>query len=103
MFFVDMVGDELYCYQQAIPITAGQGHESDAANSVALARVLRFGMAKYHEYSQACCWYEHLAASAHYFNLFGAEEKTIYIYILVYISTVFFYATIYINNYFLFF
>lgn len=34
MFFVDMVGDELYCYQQAIPITAGQGHESDAANSV---------------------------------------------------------------------
>ena len=72
MFFVDMVGDELYCYQQAIPITAGQGHESDAANSV--------------ECPQACC-YEHLAASAHYFNLFGAEEKTIYIYthILVYI------------------
>ena len=30
MFFVDMVGDELYCYDQAVPITAGQGHESDA-------------------------------------------------------------------------
>ena len=89
MFFVDMVGDELYCYQQAIPITAGQGHESDAANSVALARVLRFGMAKYHEYSQACCWYEHLAASAHYFNLFGAEEKTIYIHISIYKYSVF--------------
>lgn len=34
MFFVDMVGDELYCYQQAIPITAGQGHESDAVRAL---------------------------------------------------------------------
>lgn len=25
MFFVDMVGSEALCYQQAIPITAGQG------------------------------------------------------------------------------
>ena len=32
MFFVDMVGDQNFCYKQAIAITAGQGAQIESVD-----------------------------------------------------------------------